>query len=121
MTQLIQELRVKQTTTLTPRLQQSVKLLQMSTLDFSREVADAIANNPFLEDEEGHDAEGSLTVEPATANNLPEISLESNHLEEVTSSEDSSSYDSVITAEYDSSTETSGEYSGDYPTSRNNN
>lgn len=121
MTQLIQELRVKQTTTLTPRLQQSVKLLQMSTLDFSREVAEAIANNPFLEDEEGHDAEGSLTVEPATANNLPEISLESNHLEEVTSSEDSSSYDSVITAEYDSSTETSGEYSGDYPTSRNNN
>jgi RNA polymerase sigma-54 factor len=44
------ELRARQQTTLTPRLQQSVKLLQMSTLDFSREVAQAIASNPFLED-----------------------------------------------------------------------
>src|SRR5690606_23186452 len=43
-TQLMYEMRAKQQTTLTPRLQQSVKLLQMSTLDFSREVAEAISN-----------------------------------------------------------------------------
>src|SRR5690606_3306382 len=120
-TQLIQELRVKQTTTLTPRLQQSVKLLQMSTLDFSREVAEAIANNPFLEDEEGHAAEGTMNVEPPADNSVPEISLESHQLSETQQAEDTSAYDSVITADYDSSMETSGSYSGDYPTSRNNN
>src|SRR5690554_1662825 len=49
------ELQARQQTTLTPRLQQSVKLLQMSTLDFSREVAEAIANNPFLEEQEEGD------------------------------------------------------------------
>src|SRR5690606_31800724 len=46
------ELQTRQQTTLTPRLQQSVKLLQMSTLDFSKEVAEAIANNPFLDEQE---------------------------------------------------------------------
>lgn len=50
MSQLLHELRVRQQITLTPRLQQSVKLLQMSTLDFTREIAQAIAENPFLED-----------------------------------------------------------------------
>jgi RNA polymerase sigma-54 factor len=50
--QITYELQARQQTTLTPRLQQSVKLLQMSTLDFSREVAEAIANNPFLDEQE---------------------------------------------------------------------
>jgi RNA polymerase sigma-54 factor len=50
--QLTYEIRARQQTTLTPRLQQSVKLLQMSTLDFSQELAEAIANNPFLEAED---------------------------------------------------------------------
>src|SRR3546814_11303212 len=56
MTQISFELQARQQTTLTPRLQQSVKLLQMSTLDFSREVAEAIANNPFLEEQEDSSA-----------------------------------------------------------------
>src|SRR5690606_9113185 len=51
------ELQARQQTSLTPRLQQSVKLLQMSTLDFTREVAEAIANNPFLEEPEESAAE----------------------------------------------------------------
>lgn len=57
MAQMTYELQARQQTTLTPRLQQSVKLLQMSTLDFTREVAEAIANNPFLEEQE--DANGA--------------------------------------------------------------
>jgi len=56
--QLTYELQARQQATLTPRLQQSVKLLQMSTLDFSREVAQALATNPFLEeDDAGSDAD----------------------------------------------------------------
>ena len=46
------DLRAKQTTTLTPRLQQSVKLLQMSAIEFNQELQHAIANNPFLEEDE---------------------------------------------------------------------
>lgn len=52
MVQIAYELRAKQQMSLTPRLQQSLKLLQMSTLDFSQEVAHAIASNPFLEEPE---------------------------------------------------------------------
>lgn len=39
--------------TLSPRLQRAVRLLQMSSLDFSQVVRDALDNNPFLETEDG--------------------------------------------------------------------
>src|SRR5579872_2455576 len=43
-------LRLKQQITLTPRLQQSVKLLQLSALECMQELNQAIAQNPFLEE-----------------------------------------------------------------------
>jgi RNA polymerase sigma-54 factor len=43
-------LRLKQQLALTPRLQQSVKLLQLSALDCLQELHQAMALNPFLED-----------------------------------------------------------------------
>ena len=43
-------LRLKQQLALTPRLQQSVKLLQLSALDCVQELHQAMALNPFLED-----------------------------------------------------------------------
>jgi len=46
------ELRLHQQTALTPRLQQSVKLLQMSALEFNQEVRQALVENPFLEEDE---------------------------------------------------------------------
>ncbi|MCD0505180.1 RNA polymerase factor sigma-54 [Bordetella petrii] len=46
------ELRLHQQTALTPRLQQSVKLLQMSALEFNQEVRQALVDNPFLEEDE---------------------------------------------------------------------
>jgi RNA polymerase sigma-54 factor len=42
----------RQTQTLTPRLQQAVRLLQLSSLEFAQEVQQAIGSNPFLESEE---------------------------------------------------------------------
>lgn len=63
MIQLTHEIRARQQTTLTPRLQQSVKLLQMSTLEFNQELAQAIANNPFLE----VDDNASARAEPPDA------------------------------------------------------
>lgn len=68
MPQMTYELQIRQHMTLTPRLQQSVKLLQMSTLDFSREVIEAIANNPFLEEQEdtSHGSLKEADVDAAT-------------------------------------------------------
>lgn len=48
------ELRPGQHLTLTPQLQQSIRLLQLSTLELEAELSQALADNPLLErDEEG--------------------------------------------------------------------
>ena len=52
MVHAVHELRLHQQTALTPRLQQSVKLLQMSALEFNQEVRQALVENPFLEEDE---------------------------------------------------------------------
>jgi len=55
------ELRLGQSLTLTPALQQSIRLLQLSTLDLEAEVAKALAENPLLEQEgEGLQDPGAL-------------------------------------------------------------
>ncbi|WKZ87743.1 RNA polymerase factor sigma-54 [Ralstonia pickettii] len=46
------EMRAKQHLALTPRLQQSVKLLQLSATEFAQEMQAALASNPFLEEVE---------------------------------------------------------------------
>jgi RNA polymerase sigma-54 factor len=59
-------LRLKQQLTLTPRLQQSVKLLQLSALECVQELHQAIAQNPFLE-ESAESAEADSRAEPEEA------------------------------------------------------
>jgi RNA polymerase sigma-54 factor len=46
------QLRFSQHLALTPQLQQSIRLLQLSTLELQQEVATAIAQNPLLENED---------------------------------------------------------------------
>jgi RNA polymerase sigma-54 factor len=43
-------LRLRQHLTLTPQVQQALRLLQMSALEFAQEMEQALAANPFLED-----------------------------------------------------------------------
>ena len=50
MTNAVLGLRIKQQLTLTPRLQQSVKLLQLSALECVQELHQSLAQNPFLEE-----------------------------------------------------------------------
>jgi len=50
MSNAVMGLRLKQQLTLTPRLQQSVKLLQLSALECVQELNQAISQNPFLEE-----------------------------------------------------------------------
>src|SRR5687767_4749392 len=56
MSNAVMGLRLKQQLTLTPRLQQSVKLLQLSALECVQELNQAIAQNPFLEETADADA-----------------------------------------------------------------
>ncbi|MCG7402591.1 MULTISPECIES: RNA polymerase factor sigma-54 [Caballeronia] len=54
------ELRAKQTLALTPRLQQSVRLLQLSSLEFQQELRNALDTNPFLEYDESQTEDNAL-------------------------------------------------------------
>jgi RNA polymerase sigma-54 factor len=46
------QLRLGQQLTMTPQLQQAIKLLQLSTLDLQREIQDALESNLMLENAE---------------------------------------------------------------------
>jgi RNA polymerase sigma-54 factor len=47
------QLRIGQHLTMTPQLQQAIRLLQLSTLELQAEVQDALESNPMLEQDEG--------------------------------------------------------------------
>jgi RNA polymerase sigma-54 factor len=49
------QLKLGQQLTMTPQLQQAIKLLQLSTLDLHQEIQQALDSNPMLEIEEGSD------------------------------------------------------------------
>ncbi|MBB3169155.1 RNA polymerase factor sigma-54 [Simiduia aestuariiviva] len=57
------QLKLGQSLTMTPQLQQAIRLLQLSTLDLQAEIQEALESNPMLEmaegDEPGANAEGS--------------------------------------------------------------
>ena len=56
------QLRIGQQLTMTPQLQQAIKLLQLSTLELQQEIQEALENNPLLEmDESSNSAEDKST------------------------------------------------------------
>src|SRR5262245_8014506 len=76
----------RQQQTLSPRLQHAVRLLQMSSLDFVRELHDVVGRNPFLEQDEAEPEEGeagaaanaagvpaALVAEPAAVTTVEEL------------------------------------------------
>ncbi len=52
-------LKMGQNLTMTPQLQQAIRLLQMSTLDLQAEIQDALDSNPMLEREEEGETDSS--------------------------------------------------------------
>ena len=63
------QLKLGQQLTMTPQLQQAIKLLQLSTLDLQLEIQQALDSNPMLEmeeDEAGSDADSALDGETTT-------------------------------------------------------
>ncbi|HSC81639.1 MAG TPA: RNA polymerase factor sigma-54 [Chitinolyticbacter sp.] len=70
------QLKLSQQLNLTPQLQQSIKLLQLSTLDFRQEIERYMVENPLLEPgedrgegSEGGDADGEANDSPLESNN----------------------------------------------------
>ena len=63
-------LRLGQQLTMTPQLQQAIKLLQMSTLDLQQEIQQALESNIMLEinDEESGSREGLISTEKKLEN-----------------------------------------------------
>jgi RNA polymerase sigma-54 factor len=61
------QLRLSQHLTLTPQLQQSIRLLQLSTVELNQEIERILMENPALEREEGEDVplRGMAQPEPA--------------------------------------------------------
>lgn len=57
------QLRISQHLTLTPQLQQSIRLLQLSTLELNQEIEQLLQDNPMLEREESAEAVPSLRTE----------------------------------------------------------
>ena len=51
------QLKIGQQLTLTPQLQQAIKLLQLSTLDLQQTITETLASNPLLEEEESSSEE----------------------------------------------------------------
>lgn len=58
------QLKLAQQLTLTPQLQQSLKLLQLSTLDLNQEIEQYLLDNPMLEREDGIDEGHTASAEP---------------------------------------------------------
>ncbi|CAH2803299.1 MAG: RNA polymerase sigma-54 factor RpoN [uncultured Caballeronia sp.] len=69
------ELRAKQSLALTPRLQQSVRLLQLSSLEFQQELRNALDTNPFLEYDETQTEDNALGAD--NGNSMSDATLAS--------------------------------------------
>ncbi len=117
------ELRARQSLTLTPRMQQSVRLLQLSALEFTQEVNNALATNPFLEAEETN---GSPQDEAASAGHSPALdSASSSAQDSLRAGEDAPSDgprdgDAEAVGNTDNlASDTAGEYLSDSYSSRN--
>ena len=77
------QLRMSQQLNLTPQLAQSIKLLQLSTLDFQQEIERYLAENPLLERDDGGqggEAEDAAPVESSPAESEREADGEGGEL-----------------------------------------
>jgi RNA polymerase sigma-54 factor len=61
------QVRLSQHITLTPQLQQSIRLLQLSTLELQQEIEQMLEQNPFLETEEEAEPAFDRSLEPPSA------------------------------------------------------
>ena len=83
------QLKLSQHLTLTPQLQQSIRLLQLSTVELNQELERYLAENPLLE---RADLSGEESLTPPPAEGAPATASSSVETEPSPSPEDSSSF-----------------------------
>lgn len=115
------QLRVSQQLALTPQLQQSIRLLQLSTLELSQEIEHMLEENPFLEAVEDDD-EG-LVTEESSPDLIHQTAAETSSLstadDERASPEDPSVADDWAPESFDADMpEESLDWASDVPSSR---
>ena len=129
-------LRISQHLALTPQLQQSIRLLQLSTLELAQEVEQMLDDNPFLEVEQeslAQDEFGLAKADAPTRDDDQEVDFAPNSIAEYTvdtpdvaASEGQTEIESSLEQSWegDGSVEVKpddGEWGGDAPARQNNN
>ena len=67
------QIRVGQQLTMTPQLQQAIRLLQLSSLELKAEIQEAFESNPMLETDEEQEPESQIIENPQPENETDEI------------------------------------------------
>jgi len=93
------QLRIGQQLTMTPQLQQAIKLLQLSTLDLQQEIQEALESNPLLEVDE------SVTPDPESKPDNLEEAFSASTGEEASVNSSDGSEDSTPTIDEISTSE----------------
>ena len=82
------QLKLGQQLTMTPQLQQAIKLLQLSTLDLQQEIQQAIESNPMLEVSEDSDHGEAAPESASQAQETPEPTADATATEPMAESSD---------------------------------
>ena len=82
------QLKYSQQLTMTPQLQQAIKLLQLSTLDLQQEIIEQLYNNPLLETDEREEVKNQIQQDNPRSD---DIDFDSNDPENYTQASDSHS------------------------------
>lgn len=80
------QLKYSQQLTMTPQLQQAIKLLQLSTLDLQQEIIEQLYNNPLLETDEREEVNDQIQQDNPSAD---DVDFDSNDPENYTHTADS--------------------------------
>lgn len=67
------QIRLGQQLTMTPQLQQAIRLLQLSSLELKAEIQEAFESNPMLETDEEQETESQVIENPQTENDTHDI------------------------------------------------
>ncbi|MDN3653513.1 RNA polymerase factor sigma-54 [Thalassotalea ponticola] len=78
------QLRIGQHLTMTPQLQQAIKLLQLSTLDLQQEIQEALDSNPLLEVDDSQSTDDMADLD---MNDVQQSSSNSDNADQITTSE----------------------------------
>lgn len=109
------EFKLGQHLTITPQLQQAIRLLQLSSAELQQEIQEELETNPMLEEDEGQSQDKK---EEASANGEDKTE---NNTEESVQDTDVEMADSAINEEYDADTDWQENYDYQSPTSSRQN